>query len=413
MNIRDLNGKNVVIVGAHGREGKAMQEALLTYAPQAIITLRDRKDNAGYLENLHPFDVVIKAPGIPPYQELTKLKSTLTNATQIFLDSIPAETVVIGVTGSKGKSTTASLIHAILVEGGKESVLVGNIGDPAIAHIAEITEQTIVVIELSSYQLMQITKSPHIAVVTSFFPEHLDYHGSLEEYKDAKKSICKYQSSNDTVFYFEGSDGAKEIANTSAGAKISYTQNDATVGIEDTKLIGNHNLINIAGASAVARSLGIDANVITTAVKIFTGLPHRLYSVGTHHDTLWIDDAISTTPDSTIAAIDAVDPAILIVGGKDRGLNYSTLGARIDASSIEHVILLGENGDKIAETIQSPHIKIHKTSSMQEAVKIAKNFIPNPTPNPQPPIVLLSPASPSYDMYKSYEEKGGEFASLI
>ena len=404
MKITDLNGKKIAIVGAHGREGKAMQEALLTYAPQAIITLRDRKDNAGYLENLHPFDVVIKAPGIPPYQELTKLKSTLTNATQIFLDSIPAETVVIGVTGSKGKSTTASLIHAILVEGGKESVLVGNIGDPAIAHIAEITEQTIVVIELSSYQLMQITKSPHIAVVTSFFPEHLDYHGSFEEYKDAKKSICKYQSSNDTVFYFEGSDGAKEIANTSAGAKISYTQNDATVGIEDTKLIGNHNLINIAGASAVARSLGIDANFITRAVKSFTGLPHRLYSVGTHHDTLWIDDAISTTPDSTIAAIAAVSPTTLIVGGKDRGLDFQALGKAIDDSSITTVITMGESGPHIQKSITNADITMHVDKTMKEAVSIAKE---------QKGTCLLSPASPSYDMYKSYEEKGGEFASLI
>jgi UDP-N-acetylmuramoylalanine--D-glutamate ligase len=404
MNIRDLNGKNVVIVGAHGREGKAMQAALEVYAQQATISLRDRRDNAGYLENLHPYDVVIKAPGIPPYKELTKLKDTLTNSTQIFFDSIPTETLVIGVTGSKGKSTTASLIHAILKAAGKEALLVGNIGDPAIAHIAEVTPQTIVVAELSSYQLMQVTKSPNIAIVTSFFPEHLDYHGSLEEYKDAKKSICKYQSVNDTVFYFEGSDGAKEIADTSDGTKTAYAQNDATVGIEDTKLIGNHNLINIAGASAVARSLRIEDSVITAAVKSFTGLPHRLFSLGTHEGTLWIDDAISTTPDSTIAAIAAVSPTTLIAGGKDRGLDFQALGKAIDDSSITTVITMGESGPHIQKSITNADITVHVDKTMKEAVSIAKE---------QKGACLLSPASPSYDMYKSYEEKGGEFASLI
>lgn len=404
MNIRDLNGKKVAIVGAYGREGRATQEALETYAPKAVITLRDRKDNAGYLEDLQDFDVVIKAPGIPPYQELKDIEDTLTNATQIFLDSIPSETLVIGVTGSKGKSTTASLIHAILKEAGKESLLVGNIGEPAISHIKEVGPKTIVVIELSSYQLLQVTRSPHIALITSFFPEHLDYHGSLHAYKDAKKAICKHQKENDTVFYFEGSADTKDIASTSAGKKSPYSLRDATVTIDETKLIGEHNLRNIAGATAIARSLDVNDSIITAAVKNFIGLPHRLYSVGNYQDTLWIDDAISTTPDSTIAAINTVSPTTLIVGGKDRGLNFQELGETIDSSSIANVITMGESGPLIEKCITNPNITIHTNTSMKEAVIIAKET---------KGICLLSPASPSYDMYNSYEEKGDDFAREI
>ncbi|PIR54375.1 UDP-N-acetylmuramoyl-L-alanine--D-glutamate ligase [Candidatus Peregrinibacteria bacterium CG10_big_fil_rev_8_21_14_0_10_42_8] len=404
MNITDLNGKHVAIVGAYGREGNATKEALETYAPQAKITLRDRKDNAGYLEDLESFDIVIKAPGIPPYQEFDDIKDTLTNATQIFLDSIPREALVIGVTGSKGKSTTASLIHAILKEAGKDALLVGNIGEPAISHIKEVGPETIVVIELSSYQLLQVTRSPHIALITSFFPEHLDYHGSLDAYKESKKAICKYQTVDDAVFYDEGSPDAKDIASTSAGKKSPYSLHDATVTIDETKLIGEHNLRNIAGATAVARSLGVDDSTITSAVKNFIGLPHRLFYIGNEHGTTWIDDAISTTPDSTIAAIETVSPTTLIVGGKDRGLHFEELGKSIDSSSLINVITMGESGPRIEKCIKNININIYSNKTMNEAVAIAKQ---------SKGICLLSPASPSYDMYKSFEAKGDDFAIEI
>ena len=406
MNIRDLNGKSVAILGAHGREGVAMQEALKSYAPDANVELRDMKDGDDYLENLDGFDCIIKSPGIPPAL-ITNHELPITNSTQIFLDSIDPKTTVIGVTGSKGKSTTASLIAAILKQAGKNVSLVGNIGDPAVSHIEEVG--SFVVLEMSSYQLMQVTRSPQIAVITSFFPEHLDYHGDLESYKKAKKNITKFQSENDTAFYFDASEGAKEIADASAGNKVAYKEEDSPIAIIDTKLIGTHNLFNIAGAATVARHLEIDDETIVEAIRNFEGLPHRLKDLGKHSNIIWVDDAISTTPQSTIAAIHALTPQIktIIVGGQDRGNDFTQLGEVIASTGVEHVILMGESGSRIGEAIADPNVIVHEASSMEEAVKIAKENTPDGS------LCLLSPASPSYGMYKDFEEKGNIYQSLI
>jgi len=423
MRISNLNGKNVAILG-YGREGRAMTKALEKYAPNAEITICDMNDQSqitnhksqlgdNWLNNLDQFDVIIKSPGIPPNSQLSPLNSKLTNSSQIFLDSIDPQTTVIGVTGSKGKSTTASLITAILKEAGKEVTLVGNIGDAAIAHLEEGGLNKFFVQEFSSYQLMNTNKSPQIAVVTSFFPEHLDYHGTLEDYKDAKKHLTQFQTSEDTVFYYGESDGAKEIAEESAGTKVSYTEDDSPIAIIDTKLVGVHNLFNIAGAAAVARHLGISEDIIIEAVRKFDGLPHRLKDLGKHHGINWIDDAISTTPESTIAAIHALSPNVktIILGGQDRGNDFTQLGEVIAASGIRHVIVMGESGPRIAKAITSQNITIHEVQSMEEAVKKAKESLS--TFHFPLSTCLLSPASPSYGMFKDFEEKGDAFKSLV
>ncbi|MBT4119403.1 MAG: UDP-N-acetylmuramoyl-L-alanine--D-glutamate ligase [Candidatus Peribacter sp.] len=407
MNIRDLNGKSVAILGALGREGVAMQEALKAFAPKATVELRDMKDGPDYLDNLDGFDVVIKAPGIPPHL-ITNPDLPITNSTQIFLDSIDPQTTVIGVTGSKGKSTVSSLITAILTEAGKDVQLVGNIGDAAIAYIEGGGLNKFFVQEFSSYQLMQVSSSPKIAVVTSFFPEHLDYHGSLEEYKEAKKHLTKFQAPEDIVFYYGESEGAKEIADASVGTKVSYTADDSPIAIIDTKLVGTHNLFNIAAAAAVARHIGISDDIIIEAVRNFDGLPHRLKDLGKHHGTYWVDDAISTTPESTIAAIHALTPNVktIILGGQDRGNDFAQLGEVIAASGIENVIVMGESGPRIKESIDST-ATVHEASSMKDAVASAKDNTSAGS------ICLLSPASPSYGMFKDFEEKGDAFKEEI
>jgi UDP-N-acetylmuramoylalanine--D-glutamate ligase len=256
---------------------------------------------------------------------------------------------------------------------------------------------------------MNIERSPQVTIVTSFFPEHLDYHGSLENYQDAKKHICKFQSKEDTVFYFEKSEGAKEIADTSPGKKVSYGENDSPIAIIDTNLVGAHNLFNVAGAAMVARHLGVDDAVIIEATRKFEGLPHRLKDLGKHHNITWVDDAISTTPESTIAAIRALSPKVktIIVGGQDRGSDFTQLGEVIMASGIENVILLGESGPRIGDTISGPETVVHEAPSMQEAVNTAKSETPTGS------ICLLSPGSPSFGMFKDFEEKGDLFASLV
>lgn len=429
MNIADLNGKNVCVLG-YGREGKAMVKALEHYAPGCEITIADRDERlkthdsqhwmqvgTGWLENLRKFDVLIKSPGIPPFPEFTVAGSRLTSSTQIFLDTIEEQSVtVIGVTGSKGKSTTASLIHAILQAGGKNVHLTGNIGDPAIAHLAEAVPGAVFVLEMSSYQLMDLKKSPHIAVVTSFFPEHLDYHGSLDQYLEAKKHITRFQGPEDIVFFCADAPGAAEIAKEGNGRKIPFSMLDSPVSIEETHLIGRHNLQNIAAACAVADLFSIPMKKVIRAVKEFEGLPHRLEHLGTIGGIEWIDDAISTTPESTIAALDALGDRVhaIILGGQDRGYDFSGLAQRLAQSSVKIAILFPGSGPRIREAIEatSASIRLFDAASMEEAVCIAKEQAQSSTLE-TPPIVLLSTASPSYGMFKNFEEKGMAFRQCI
>lgn len=433
MKIADLQGKKICILG-YGREGRATIDAIWQHVKKCKITVADENPDAlkelaettpyylqsgeEWLKDLDKFDVIIKSPGIPPSSlPVTDNPLPITSATQIFFDSIEGSgATVIGVTGSKGKSTTSSLLYAMLKTGKKEVHLVGNIGEPAISHIKDAKNRTLFVMELSSYQLMDLRTSPQIAVITSFFPEHLNYHGSIEAYKDAKANITRFQKDGDLVFFCDTSAGARDIAKEGDGIKIPFSAEDAPVQIQETKLIGEHNLSNIAGAFMVATRLGIDEKNAIEAIKHFEGLPHRLQSLGIHHGQEWIDDAISTTPESTIAALDALDMRVetIILGGQDRGNDFKELGERIKESSIGNVILFPGSGPRIKQAITAAgaQVEYFEATSMPEAVTIAKKVTTGRTPLGHP-IVLLSTASPSYGMFKNFEEKGDLFRSCI
>ncbi len=433
MDIRSLAGKNICILG-YGREGQAMALALKKYASGCEITIADKDETVrsenpkhwlqvgtGWLKNLEKFDVVVKSPGIPPHELSTCNFQHVTSATEIFLDSIKnSGATVVGVTGSKGKSTTASLIHHILQSAGKKSFLVGNIGEPAISHIADASSNTIFVQEMSSYQLMDLTSSPQIAVVTSFFPEHLDYHTSLENYLEAKKHITRFQTKNDVVFFNEDSDGAQKIAEESKGTKIPFSRNDAQVTLEDIQLKGAHNLGNIAAAFKVALHLGIDRAAAIAAIKSFKGLPHRLESLGIHNDIEWVNDSISTTPQSAIAALDALGDQVstIILGGQDRGYDFAPLIERLKTSSVKTVILMPDSGGTIRKKLEEAKVKLVliDAETMEEVVAIAKKNtekILTLNPHPQSPIVLLSPAAPSYGHFKNFEDRGEQFQKYV
>jgi len=329
---------------------------------------------------------------------------------------------VIGVTGSKGKSTTASLIYHIFKTRNQKleirNFLIGNIGEPAIAHLKDAKPGTIFVMEMSSYQLMDLTVSPALAVVTAFFPEHLDYHGSLDAYKEAKKHITRFQKKDDLVFYAADSEGAREIAEESPGKRIPFSTTDAPVTIEETKLIGAHNLSNIAAAFAVSQEFKIPKDIAIAAIKSFQPLPHRLQSLGVIGGIEWVDDSISTTPESAIAALDALGDrvATIILGGQDRGYDFSLLAKRLKKSKMQTVILLPDSGATIRKALQNEGVTAQcvEATTMQDAVNLAKQNGKWIMDNGKfPPIVLLSPASPSYGHFKNFEDRGDQFKVAI
>ena len=424
MRIQDLSGKNVCILG-FGKEGRAMLSALESHAEGCEVTIADKNEalelpsgkhwhqvGTGWLKNLEKFDVIIKSPGIPHQPEFDAVKAKMTTSTNIFLDTVAEKGAhVIGVTGTKGKSTTSTLLYAILKNAGKDAHLCGNIGSPAIDYLDAAKKGTIFVLEMSSYQLQDCTVSPHIAIVTSFFPEHLDYHGSLEAYLDAKKHIARFQGPDDVVLFAEGFEGTVEIAKEGEGRKISFSADDAPVTLEETHLIGTHNLSNIAGAFKAAELIGIPEKTAIEAIKSFRGLPHRLQSLGMHHGIEWIDDAISTTPESAIAAMEALGDRVktIILGGQDRGLDFTKLGQYIATSPVKTIILFPETGERIRQAIGDAHADVcfQPVTSMKDAVEAAKKH------TPEGAICLLSTASPSYNMFKNFEEKGERFKEAI
>lgn len=423
MRIHAFDGLKVCVLG-YGKEGKATVAALEAFAPTAKITIADKNVDLEtdkkytwhlgehWLDHLENFDAIIKTPGIPPNMQLAKHAAKTTTAVRIFLETIAGSgAIVVGVTGSKGKSTTSSLIAAMLKQAGKDVHLVGNIGDPSIGHIKDAKTGTIFVHEYSSYMLMDMTVSPHIAVVTSFFPEHLDYHGSIEAYLEAKKNIARFQNDDDVTYFNADSPGAVSIAQEGHGRKIPVDAADCPLNLADTKLIGEHNRENIALAWKVCEDLGVRKPDAVAAAKAFTPLPHRLQNLGVVHGITWVDDAISTTPESAIAALDALGDTVktIILGGQDRGLSFTDLAERLKDSGVTTALLFPGSGSRIREAIEKTGstIELIDATSMEEAVKIAKEK------TAKDGTVLLSTASPSYGMFKNFEAKGEAFAESI
>lgn len=422
MNIRDLDHKQVCILG-FGKEGRASYDALRTYAPHAAVTVADGNPDVtvpdglpvisgdGYLEKLSGFDAIIKSPGIP-WHPPKELAGRVTSATEIFLDSLPHGTRVVGITGTKGKSTTSNLIYQVLKSGGLHAILAGNIGEPMLGFLPEADEKTIFVLELSSYQLETLRVSPQVAVVTSFFPDHLDYHGSLEDYYLAKTNIARYQHPEDIVFYNPSYKECRTIAELSAGTKETFTPEDYP-GHGNEAVKGSQNLSNLAAAFKVARYFGIPAGEAVKALEAATGLPHRQEVVGTIHGIKWIDDSAATTPQSTLAALETLadETDTIIVGGMDRDYDFSTLGTALAAAPIAHIVLFPDTGEKIRQAIEATpgHGKkaYFATSSMDEAVAYAlKHTAPGRT-------CLLSSGSPSYNLFKNYPDRARAFREAI
>lgn len=351
--------ERVAIIG-YGREGKVTEQYLTKTYPYLKIGILDQALDPDYLAKQTDYDFAIKTPGIPR----SKITIPYTTATNIFFSQI--KNMTVGVTGSKGKSTAASMIYHILKTAGKKVRLLGNIGTPMLeVLLGPIDPEEIFVIELSSYMLEDIEYSPHIAVLLNLFPEHMDYHGSVEKYYEAKQRIFKFQKPDDVAFNC----------------------------VDDP-------------IAAVAKYFNISDETIAQAKKTFTPLPHRLELVGTFRGITFYDDALATAPEATIFAIKKLENiGTIFLGGHDRGYDFMELEKTLHAYHIKNIVLFPDTGKRMLTSRDG--FNILETTSMEAAVRFAYDHTPAGS------ICLLSTASPSYSLWKDYEEKGNEFKRLV
>lgn len=406
--------KKILLIGM-GREGQSTLKFINKFFPSAIVATTDKKDGDNYLNNLDGYDLVIKSPGISwNIKEIKKAKEKgvkFSSQTQIFLELFKDKT--IGVTGTKGKSTTASLIYNILKTAGKNVKLVGNIGNPVLDSVDDFNDKSLFVYEMSSHQLSDVTMSPHVAVLLNIYPEHLDYYSSFEEYFDAKKNIAKYQNENDYLIYNSDFDEIKKFANSTKSQKLSFSQNDQ-LAIIKSPLIGVHNKNNILAAIDVAQVLKIDKKYIEEGIESFKPLEHRLEIVRNINGVSFINDGLATIPQATISAVQSFEKGdiTLILGGFDRGIDFEVLGKFLStAKNVKNIILIGDTANKINKVLEANKFNgniynLGKTS-MEEIVKKAYE-VTKPAG-----VVLLSPAATSFDMFKDYKDRDDQFKKEV
>ncbi len=387
--LRLAESKNILLLG-YGRENQSAEKFLAKHFPHIQINIVKQFDAK---KPLPQSDIIIRSPGI---QKDRFSGEYVTTATNIFFSMCPG--ITIGVTGTKGKSTTSALIARIL-----HARLVGNIGNPALDALDGATDKTIFVVELSSHQLEDARRSPHVAVVLNVFPEHMDYYKTFDQYVAAKKNIVKFQTENDVVVYDDTNEIASKIAQQGIGKKIP---------VSETAYDGND--VNIRAAMIVAALFDVPRKQILDAVASFQTLPHRLEFVGEFKGIRFYNDSLATVPEATIRALTTLgdDVTTLIAGGFDRGLDYAKLGEFLaKRKTLKTLILFPDTGKKIQKALAAAgnmsHVSYHMSQTMKDAVSLAYAH------TPPGKICLLSPASASFNLFKDYEDRGNQFKNLV
>jgi len=398
--LEKLKDKKILILG-FGREGRDTLLFLRKIFPKKVLRVADQKTIKGeniiieknYLKALKEYDVIIKSPGIPmktikPY--ISK-KQEVISQTKIFFEN--CHNVIIGVTGTKGKSTTASLIYSILKQAKFPVHLVGNIGKPALSSLLKAKKNDIFVYELSSHQLFDLKQSPHISVFLNVYPEHLDYYKNFNEYAGAKANITLFQKKNDYLIYNSEDKIVSKIAKKTKAHKLAIK--------------GKYYDLDIEAAKKVASIFKISQKTIEKAIKEFKFLPHRLEFVGKFKGIEFYNDSLSTIPQSTIEALDFFNGRVqtMILGGFDRGLDFKELGKKI--VGIKTLILFPDTGKRIYKAIKGRKPKCFFTKSMKKAVKLAYSHTDKDM------VCLLSPASASFGLFKDYKERGDIFKKQV
>jgi len=453
------NRKNVLILGA-ARQGQALARYLVKHG--AKITLNDKrmphemldeqaalKDvdvewalGAHYSSLLNGKDLVCLSGGIPLnlpiVQDAQRRGIPLSNDTQIFLETVPCQT--IGITGSAGKTTTTTLVGRMAQKAfhqtEKKVWVGGNIGDPLINYVDEMKPDDLAILEISSFQLEQMTISPNVAAALNITPNHLDRHGTMQAYTAAKTRILQYQTARDIVILGRDDPGAWALRNVSPGKLLSFGFKPIPAGDSGTYLLdnyvylrdarmdiplltdksiqlrGDHNILNVLAACAIGSAVGIQSGAMQAALKDFRGVPHRLEFVREWNGSSWYNDSIATAPERTMAAIRSFDePIVLLLGGRDKNLPWDAL-AELVRQRVDHVVLFGEASQKIASVLGGgryggrPHTISH-CFGLEDAIKAATKVAE------EGDVVLLSPGGTSFDEFDNFEKRGESFRKWV
>ncbi len=449
-----LKGKKVAIIGLgvsnlpllkYMYEKKAkvtvFDEKEKEEVPRKLLERLDKYETNAFFgkncfENLKKFDIIFRSPScLPTRKELVEEKergAIITSEIEMLMKLCPCK--IIGVTGSDGKTTTTSLIYSILKKAGYNTYLGGNIGIPLFTKIDEMKPDDVLVLELSSFQLMGMKISPNISVITNITPNHLNIHKDYEEYIDAKKTIFKYQNENDYLVLNYDNEITR-ACRKEARSKVTYFSSKEkldngfivdngiikecedgirkhVLNTKDVLLRGNHNFENIGAALAATKTL-VDQDIAVEAVKEFKAVEHRLEFVREIDNVKWYNDSVSSSPTRTIAGLNSFDEDIvLIAGGYDKNLDYTPIAKPI-LKKVKTLILLGATSGKIFNAVkdeeekEKKHVDIYMCDNLEEAINLAKKYA---KPNE---VVLFSPASASFDMFKNFAERGNIFKNLV
>lgn len=442
-----LNDKRILILG-FGKEGESTYKLLRKYFPVKNLFIADKNMNLlvdkielvedpylevslgeNYLNGIEEYDLIIKAPGISLKDvNLEKINNKITSQLELFLEFVDVYT--IGITGTKGKSTTSSVMYKVLLDQDKDAFLLGNIGEPIFNSIEEMKKDSIVVLELSSHALEFVKRSPNIAILLDIYEEHLDHYKSFERYIEAKFNVAKFQKENDYLIYNYDNENMKKFG-------FEYKENDYAVSLnsipntknksylengqincngkcvmsfeEELNLKGTHNMNNIMFILCACDILNLDINKAIDSVKEFKPLEHRMEFVANIKDVSYYNDSIATIPASTINAIEALKNVnTILVGGNDRGVDLNELIDYLYShKTIENVICLPKTGEYIKEGLKDSDKKVEFFDDLKTAVSFAKKVTKENT------ICLLSPAASSYGYFKNFEERGKLFKQYV
>ncbi|HEX8227008.1 MAG TPA: UDP-N-acetylmuramoyl-L-alanine--D-glutamate ligase [Candidatus Saccharimonadales bacterium] len=380
-----------------------------------------------YLDDLDRFDLVVRTAGMQPHLIFEKnpdlSKSKVTTQVNEFFEQSPT-TNIIGVTGTKGKGTTSTLITRMLEAAGKDVHLAGNIGVPALELLPKLTKDSWVVLELSSFQLIDLKCSPMIAVCLMVAPEHLNWHADMAEYVTAKQQLFVWQTFDDIAIYFKDNEYSTTIAAAGNGAKVPYFAppgaviDDGSINMNgqiichtnELKLLGQHNWQNVCAAITAAWQITHSVSALRAVLTTFSGLPHRLELVKELDGVKYYDDSFGTTPEAAIVAIQSFEaPKVVILGGSDKGASYDDLGAAVARGNVRKALLIGEQAGRIQAALQQAGF----TDVVPGGDNMA-DIVANARAAAEPgDVVLLSTGCASFDMFKDYKDRAQQFAAAV